>query len=311
VCVCIVLSFLQLMDSTNIIIPFDFPFAILEHRYYSDPTSKLVYAVADGQYTYGPLSLYQFNNDEKYAKTIRDDELPPSLQCKEFYIVEPGFSTVDAIEIVDENRGVVYVKEIDTTDDENDESMATIDPEPHQIRMKELFKEMTECKNEIKSLKSIVLSENRFKRSSSIDSPGYTNSDKNSKWIRGGGDKNTGHMSDDGGMSTPLRYTQKSYIRKPQQAQSTFVQRSVATPAGSKYTATPLRKATTTTMASVTSKYATPLRSTLATTKKVVLKSIKSSGYGQFQSTNNSTTTIRKQQQHLATLATPGRAFRK
>jgi hypothetical protein len=75
------------MDSTNIIIPFDFPFAILgkkkmnfltviffllsllEHRHNPDPTNKLVYAVADGQYTYGPLSLYQYHNDEKYSKT--------------------------------------------------------------------------------------------------------------------------------------------------------------------------------------------------------------------------------------------------
>jgi hypothetical protein len=75
------------MDSTNIIIPFDFPFAILgkkkmnfltgiffllsllEHRHNPDPTTKLVYAVADGQYTYGPLSLYQYHNDEKYSKT--------------------------------------------------------------------------------------------------------------------------------------------------------------------------------------------------------------------------------------------------
>ncbi len=69
---------------TNIIIPFDFPFAILgniffrfitflkhfspiEHRHNSDPNKKIVYAVADGQYTYGPLSLFQYHNDEKYA----------------------------------------------------------------------------------------------------------------------------------------------------------------------------------------------------------------------------------------------------
>jgi hypothetical protein len=73
------------MDSTNIIIPFDFPFAILgknysclfiffqlflsEHRHNPDPNNKLVYAVADGQYTYGPLSLYQYHNDEHYSKT--------------------------------------------------------------------------------------------------------------------------------------------------------------------------------------------------------------------------------------------------
>lgn len=78
------------MDSTHIVIPFDFPFAILgriqrylidyfseqwtihfhlETRHNSDPDNKLVYAVADGQYTYGPLSLFQFHNDEKYSKT--------------------------------------------------------------------------------------------------------------------------------------------------------------------------------------------------------------------------------------------------
>jgi len=41
----------------------------LEHRHNADPNNKLVYAVADGQYTYGPLSLFQFHNDEKYSKT--------------------------------------------------------------------------------------------------------------------------------------------------------------------------------------------------------------------------------------------------
>ena len=41
----------------------------VEHRHNPDPHSKLVYAVADGQYTYGPLSLYQYHNDEKYSKT--------------------------------------------------------------------------------------------------------------------------------------------------------------------------------------------------------------------------------------------------
>ena len=73
------------MDSKDIIIPFDFPFAILgkdeplptraselvsfvEHRHNPDPSNKLVYAVADGQYTYGPLSLYQYHNDEKYSR---------------------------------------------------------------------------------------------------------------------------------------------------------------------------------------------------------------------------------------------------
>ncbi len=74
--------------SANIVIPFDFPFAILgknsivyyilslmnylfffvEHRNNSDSNKKLVYAVADGQYTYGPLSLFQYRNDEKYSK---------------------------------------------------------------------------------------------------------------------------------------------------------------------------------------------------------------------------------------------------
>ena len=75
------------MDSSNVIIPFDFPFAILgkrsprlvhlpptctcplENRHNPDPDNKLVYAVADGQFTYGPLSYYQYQNDEKYAKT--------------------------------------------------------------------------------------------------------------------------------------------------------------------------------------------------------------------------------------------------
>jgi len=302
------------MDSTNIIIPFDHPFAILEHRHNPDPNNKLVYAVADGQYTYGPLSLFQYYNDENYAKTIREEELPPSLPCREYYIVESGFSTDNAVEIIDENRGIIYVKEILSIDDENDESIITVDQEPEQVQMKELFKEMAECKNEIRSLKSIVLSENRFtkRRTTSTDSPGARNTDNNSKWIRGGNrSNNAGHMSDDGGVSTPLRYTKTTGIRKPQQVQSSIVQRSVSTTFSNKNVLTPLRnKSSTSTMASVTMKYATPMRTTLATNKKVVLKNIKSSGYGQFTVGNNTTTTIKKQQQ-LATLATPGRSFRK
>ncbi|CAF1036888.1 unnamed protein product [Rotaria sordida] len=298
------------MDSTNIIIPFDYPFAILEHRHNSDPNNKLVYAVADGQYTYGPLSLYQYYNDEKYSKTIRNDELPPSLPCKEYYIVESGFSTDDAIEIIDENRGLIYVKEIISTDDENDESIVTIDQEPEQVHMKELFKEMAECKNEIRSLKSIVLSENRFtkRRSTSTDSPGFRNIENNAKWIRGGGGNrsaNTGHMSDDGGVSTPLRYTKTTGIRKPQQVQSSIVQRSVSTTLSNKNILTPLRNKTT--MSSVTAKYAT----TISANKRVVLKNVKSSGYGQCTTINNTTTTIKKQQQQLPAIATPGRSFRK
>jgi len=309
------------MDSTNIIIPFDFPFAILEHRYNPDPNNKLVYAVADGQYTFGPLSLYQYHNDEKYSKTIREDELPPSLPCKEYYIVESGFSTDDAIEIIDENRGRIYVKEYFSIDDENDESIRTIEQEePDQVHMKELFKEMAECKNEIRDLKSIVLSENHFlkRRTTSTESPGYRGTENNPKWVRGGAanrSANAGHMSDDGGVSTPLRYTKGTGIRKPHQVQSSIIQRSVSSTLSNKHVLTPLRSKVTTTTASissVTSKYATPMRTTLSTNKKVVLKNVKSSGYGQFSAINNTTTTIKKQQQQqLATLATPGRSFRK
>ncbi|CAF3215070.1 unnamed protein product [Rotaria socialis] len=308
------------MDSTNIIIPFDFPFAILEHRHYSDPNTKLVYAVADGQYTYGPLSLYQYHNDETYSKTMRTEELPPSLSCKEYYIVESGFSTDGAVPIIDENRGLIYVKEILSSDDENNESILTMEQESEQVHMKELFKEMAECKSEIQSLKSIVLSENRFIkcRSTSTDSPGFRGTDNNAKWIRGGGgasanrSANNGHMSDDGGVSTPLRYTKATGIRKPQQVQSSIVQRSVSSYSANRNVLTPLRSKTTA-MSSVTTKYATPMRTTTTSSnKKVVLKNIKSSGYGQFTAVNNTTTTIKKQQQQtLATLATPGRSFRK
>ncbi len=115
-------------------------------------------------------------------------------------------------------------------------------------------------------------------------------------------------MSDDGGVSTPLRYTKTTGIRKPQQVQSSIVQRSVSTTLSNKHVLTPLRSKIT----SITGKYATPMRTTLSTNKKVVLKNIKSSGYGQFNSINNTTTIIKKQQQQqLATLATPGRSFRK
>lgn len=121
-------------------------------------------------------------------------------------------------------------------------------------------------------------------------------------------------MSDDGGVSTPLRYTKTTGIRKPQQVQSSIVQRSVSTTFSNKNVLTPLRsKATTSTssLAAAANKYATPMRTALSTTKKVVLKNVKSSGYGQFNVTNNTTTTIKKQQQQLNTLATPGRSFRK
>jgi hypothetical protein len=117
-------------------------------------------------------------------------------------------------------------------------------------------------------------------------------------------------MSDDGGMSTPLRYTKTSGIRKPHQVQSSIVQRSVSSTFTNKNILTPLRGKTA--MTSATTKYATPMRTTLASNKKVVLKNVKSSGYGQLNVVNNTTTTIKKQQQQqLATLATPGRSFRK
>ena len=208
---------------------------------------------------------------------------------------------------------------------------------------------MTECKNEIRNLKSIVseralrlrwivmipiprfyprivsnvdphLPVNEpiasFPSSSdrlSLDSPGFPRSESHSTWIRGGGGSHAGHMSDDGGVSTPLRYKKTSAIRKPQQVQSSIVQRSVSsTLSSNKNVMTPLRSKATSSMSAVTSKYATPMRTALTSTKKVVLKNIKSSGYGQFTAINNTTTTIKKQQQQqLATLATPGRSFRK
>ncbi len=55
-----------------------------------------------------------------------------SYWLKEYYIVESGFSTDDAIEIMDENRGHIYVKEFFPNNDENDESIRTIDQEPEQ-----------------------------------------------------------------------------------------------------------------------------------------------------------------------------------
>jgi hypothetical protein len=116
-------------------------------------------------------------------------------------------------------------------------------------------------------------------------------------------------MSDDGDVSTPLRYAKTTGIRKPQQVQSSIIQRSVSSTFSNKHVLTPLRSKATT---SVTMKYATPMRTALSTNKKVVLKNVKSSGYGQFNAINNTTTTIKKQQQQqLNTLATPGRSFRK
>jgi len=158
-----------------------------------------------------------------------------------------------------------------------------------------------------------------------LDSPGCRNNENNAKWIRGGAGNrwaSNGHMSDDGGVSTPLRYnktTTTTGIRKPQQVQSTIVQRSVSSTSANKNILTPLRNKPVTTTTMPASKYATPMRTTTTTasaiattTKRVVLKNVKSSGYGQFSAMNNTTTTIKKQQQQqLNTLATPGRSFRK
>lgn len=151
-----------------------------------------------------------------------------------------------------------------------------------------------------------------------LESPSCSRSENNEKWIRGGAgvvrSTTSGHMSDDGGVSTPLRYKKTSGIRKPQQAQSSIVQRSVSSSNGfsaNKNVMTPLRNKTTV-VSTVTSKYATPMRTTVMSTKKVVLKNIKSSGYGQFTASNDGpTTTTYKKQQQLATIATPGRSYRK
>lgn len=51
---------------------------------------------------------------------------------KEYYIVESGFSTDDAIEIVDENRGIIYVKEMLPMEDENEDINRTFEHEPEQ-----------------------------------------------------------------------------------------------------------------------------------------------------------------------------------
>ncbi|CAF3045256.1 unnamed protein product [Rotaria sp. Silwood2] len=235
------------MDSTNIIIPFDFPFAILEHRNNPDPNNKLVYAVADGQYTYGPLSLFQYHNDEKYSKTIRDEKLPASLSCKEFYIVESDVSTDDAIEINDNNRGRIYVKEIDH--------------ESPEIQIKGLLQEMIECKNELRSLKSIVLSEDRITQQSSSNINNCS--------------LNTSYQSANGDLLTPLR--------NKKQIQSTIVQRSVST--------------------IVKKNVNTPPRSQSVTTTRILLKNVKSSGYGQYQSPST--------KRPLSTFGTPERSFHK
>ncbi|CAF1374270.1 unnamed protein product [Rotaria sordida] len=237
------------MDSTNIIIPFDFPFAILEYRNNPDPNNKLVYAIADGQYTYGPLSLFQYHNDEKYSKTIRNEELPASLPCKEFYIVESGFSIDNAIEINDNNRGQIYVKEVD------DESQ--------QIQMKGLIQEMIECKNELRSLKSIVLSEDRITRRSSSNINNCS--------------LNTSYKSVNDDVLTPLR--------NKKQIQSTIVQRSISTIAARK-------------------NLHTPPRSQSVTTTRILLKNVRSSGYGQqYQSPST--------KRQLSTFTTPERSFHK
>ena len=61
--------------------------------------------------------------------TIIEKRINDLCLLKEYYIVESGFSTDDATEIIDENRGHLYVKEFLPIHDENDES---IDQEPEQ-----------------------------------------------------------------------------------------------------------------------------------------------------------------------------------
>lgn len=49
---------------------------------------------------------------------------------KEYYIVESGFSTDGAIEINDDMRGPIYIKELTSSENENDELSVTGEQEP-------------------------------------------------------------------------------------------------------------------------------------------------------------------------------------
>jgi len=220
------------MSDKQIIIPFNFPFAILKHQYNSDPTAKEIRALADGQFCIGPLSLFEYNKHEEYRKigyeNVQAPELP--LKCKEYYVVHSP--STDTIEINDHGR-ITYVKEIPLDIDDGQRTKRNVVDEeksitpPKKFRMSALFQKMDEFTNEIKDLKTVVLSSEQriMRRSVSTDAKPYGagphtvfSSRRREQRI------NNGHLSDDNSSSsTPL-----SLQRQPRkQAQTTVVKRTM------------------------------------------------------------------------------------
>jgi len=276
------------MSDKKIIIPFDFPFAILENRYNPDPTTKEIYALADGQYNFGPLSLFEYNKHEEYKKIGYENVQAPEspLKCKEYYIVHSP--STDTIEINDHGR-VIYIKEMSSGVDEEQKAKQSVVDDgksttpTNKYRMSTLFHKLDECSNDLKDLKSLVLSEQRMKRRSlSTDEKSYNVGAHTVSGIRRQQRANLGHLSDDNSSSsTPMRFQ-----RQPRpQAQTTVIKRTLNYPSSTeKKTKIPRvtsasRGTTATTPSSVLSSIASAATTHLTSIKK--LQPILSSGYGQ------------------------------
>jgi len=218
------------MSDNKIIIPFDFPFAILVHQHNPDPTTKQVYAVADGQYNVGPLSLFEYNKHEEYKaigyENVQAPESP--LKCKEYYMVNSP--STDTIEINDHGR-IIYIKEMSSTIDDEEKTKKNVTDDgksttpEKKYRISTLFHKLDECTNEVKDLKSLVLSEQRtHRRSLSTDNKPYTVGSHTVASIRRQQRVNLGNLSDDNSSSTtPVRNSRPAR----QQAQTTVAKRTL------------------------------------------------------------------------------------
>ncbi|CAF1200068.1 unnamed protein product, partial [Didymodactylos carnosus] len=84
------------------------------HQCNPDPMKKDVFALADGQICYGPLSLFEYNNhlENKRIGYENVKMIDNPLECKEYFIIDnPTINDVDVIEI-DAPNGIIYIKEM-------------------------------------------------------------------------------------------------------------------------------------------------------------------------------------------------------
>ncbi|CAF0764813.1 unnamed protein product [Didymodactylos carnosus] len=270
-------------DVNDVVIPFDFPFAILGGGY-------------------------------ENVKMIDEP-----LKCKEYFIVDnPTMKDVDVIEINSKN-GPIYIKEMPfetqmmTSDisletpkieyiDEQLQTSQMTTPPPAPGRVTELFKNFeNRLIHEIQEVKSMMMSEQRTRRSFSTDSKEMqlqnkkcSNTDLISR-SRSRPNFRSGSMSDNemrsGGDSTPLKSSTYNYHLSRKQPSVVLPQSAVVKRVTGQHLhlLTPLRsalqpskkmpqKATRTTGTGLT----TPLH-TVHSTTPATRKGIKSSGYGQQQ----------------------------